>query len=206
MTDMLKYCLKAFDLDYAWPFEKARHCPLRRAAHCRSGLLLWTTTMDDAPMLYKGMEVGVTTESGAPALFEKLPVFWQISERRAKFLPSISSSSRPASPLSSAAGRNRVGWERCTRSRSDFLRRGAGEECFVAIHVSNQPYAGVADAPAGEYVDETPGLDDAAGQKISLPGPCPEGLGLPGLPQSPLVMTSRRSPLLRARELFMVFA
>jgi len=27
----------------------------------------------------------------------------------------------------------------------------------------------VADAPAGEYVDETPGLDDAAGKKISLP-------------------------------------
>jgi hypothetical protein len=171
MTDMLKYCLKAFDLDYAWPFEKRAIARFgeRRIGCLRPGLLLWTTTMDDAPMLYNGMEVGVTTESGAPALFEKLPVFWQISERRAKFLASISSSSRPASPPSSAAGRNRLGWERCTRSRSDFLRRGAGEECFVAIHVSNQPYAGVVDAPAGEYVDETPGLDDAAGQKISLP-------------------------------------
>ncbi|HUD67562.1 MAG TPA: hypothetical protein VMQ17_23465 [Candidatus Sulfotelmatobacter sp.] len=50
-----------------------------------------------------------------------------------------------------------------------FFRRGAGEEYFVAINVSNRPYAGVADAPAGEYVDETPGLDDAAGKKISLP-------------------------------------
>ena len=119
MTDMLKYCLKAFDLDYAWPFEKRAiaRCG-ERGALAASALVF---TMDDAPMLYHGMEVGVTTESGAPALFEKLPVFWQISERRAKFLPSISSSSRPASPPSSAAGRNRVGWERCTRSRSDFL-------------------------------------------------------------------------------------
>ena len=39
-------------------------------------------TMDGVPMLYNGMEVGDTAESGAPALFEKLPVFWQIAERR----------------------------------------------------------------------------------------------------------------------------
>ena len=32
-------------------------------------------TLDGVPMLYNGMEVGDTTESGAPALFEKLPVF-----------------------------------------------------------------------------------------------------------------------------------
>lgn len=34
-----------------------------------------------------GMEVGDTTESGAPALFEKLPVFLPIAERRSNFLP-----------------------------------------------------------------------------------------------------------------------
>src|SRR5262249_8111797 len=42
-------------------------------------------TLDGVPMLYNGMEVGDTTESGAPALFEKLPVFWQIAERRPEF-------------------------------------------------------------------------------------------------------------------------
>ncbi|MBI3484237.1 MAG: alpha-amylase [Acidobacteria bacterium] len=42
-------------------------------------------TMDGVPMLYNGMEAGDTTESGAPALFEKLPVFWPISERRPDF-------------------------------------------------------------------------------------------------------------------------
>src|SRR6185295_2407096 len=39
-------------------------------------------TLDGTPMLYNGMEVGDTTESGAPALFEKLPIFWAIAERR----------------------------------------------------------------------------------------------------------------------------
>lgn len=85
MTDMLNYWLKAFDLDYAWPFEKRAIARFgERGALAASALVF---TIDDAPMLYNGMEVGDTTESGAPALFEMLPVFWQISERRAKFLP-----------------------------------------------------------------------------------------------------------------------
>jgi hypothetical protein len=31
------------------------------------------------------MEVGGAAESGAPALFEKLPRFWQTAERRPEF-------------------------------------------------------------------------------------------------------------------------
>ena len=33
-------------------------------------------SLDGVPLLYNGMEVGDATESGDPALFEKLPVFW----------------------------------------------------------------------------------------------------------------------------------
>ncbi len=33
-------------------------------------------TLDGIPMLYNGMEVGDATESEDPALFEKLPIFW----------------------------------------------------------------------------------------------------------------------------------
>jgi glycosidase len=38
-------------------------------------------TLDGVPMLYNGMEVGDATESGDPALFEKLPIFWNPSGR-----------------------------------------------------------------------------------------------------------------------------
>jgi len=38
-------------------------------------------TLDGVPLLYNGMEVGDATESGDPALFEKLPVFWKPKER-----------------------------------------------------------------------------------------------------------------------------
>ena len=50
-----------------------------------------------------------------------------------------------------------------------FFRRVAGEEYFVVINVSNQPYAGVVDAPAGEYADQTPGLDEAASKNATPP-------------------------------------
>src|SRR5207245_7707010 len=37
--------------------------------------------LDGVPLLYNGMEVGDATESGDPALFEKLPVFWRPKDR-----------------------------------------------------------------------------------------------------------------------------
>ena len=38
-------------------------------------------TLDGVPMLHNGMEVGDATESGDPALFEKMPIFWNPSGR-----------------------------------------------------------------------------------------------------------------------------
>ena len=42
-------------------------------------------TLDGVPMFYNGMEAGDTTESGYPALFEKMPIFWQAEVRRPEF-------------------------------------------------------------------------------------------------------------------------
>ncbi len=38
-------------------------------------------TLDGVPLLYNGMEVGDATESGDPALFSKLPIFWSPKDR-----------------------------------------------------------------------------------------------------------------------------
>ncbi len=127
-------------------------------------------TMDGVPMLYNGMEVGDTTESGAPALFEKLPVFWSIAERRSNFLPFYKQliAMRKTHP---ALQQGETEWLRngAPERVLTFLRRGAGEEYFVAINVSNQAYAGVADAPRGEYVDETPGIEASARNRTMPP-------------------------------------
>jgi cyclomaltodextrinase len=127
-------------------------------------------TMDGVPMLYTGMEVGDTTESAAPALFEKMPVFWPTSERRPDFLPFYKQliAMRRAHP---ALQQGETEWVRngAPDRAFRFFRRGGGEEYFVAINGSTQPYAGVADAPNGEYLDEPPGLDEGGRKKITLP-------------------------------------
>ncbi len=49
-----------------------------RGALAASALMF---SLDGVPLLYNGMEVGDATESGDPALFEKLPIFWHPKER-----------------------------------------------------------------------------------------------------------------------------
>lgn len=127
-------------------------------------------TMDGVPMLYNGMEVGDTTESGDPALFENLPVFWPIAARRSNFLPFYKQliALRRGHP---ALQQGQTEWLRngAPERVLTFFRRAAGEEYLVAVNVSNQPYAGVVDVPTGEYIDETPGLDIARRNKTTLP-------------------------------------
>ncbi len=202
--------VKAFDLDYAWPFhtmltnvaengEPAQSIPNilnserdrfpngalemrfsddhdEKRAIVRfgeRGALAVSTlvfTLDGVPLLYNGMEVGDTTESTAPALFEKLPVFWQIGERRSNFLPFYKQliALRRAHP---ALQQGETEW--IDNGASDrvltYIRRARGEEYFVAVNLSNRPYAGVANVANGEYLDETPGRDEAARKNVTLP-------------------------------------
>jgi len=127
-------------------------------------------TSDGVPLLYNGMEVGDTTESGAPALFENLKVFWPIAERRSNFLPFYKQliALRRAHP---ALQQGETEWVQngAPDRVLTYFRRGGGEEYFVAINCSNQPYAGVAAVPHGEYEDVTPGEDEVARKKILLP-------------------------------------
>src|SRR5438105_11331240 len=102
LTDILQGRGRASDLRAAWESE-AKDWP-RGALHLRfsdnhderraiarfgePGALAasaFMLTLDGVPLIYNGMEVGDTTESGAPALFEKLPVFWANAERRPEF-------------------------------------------------------------------------------------------------------------------------
>ena len=115
-------------------------------------------TLDGAPLLYNGMEVGDTTESGAPALFEKLPVFWPIAERRPEF-PRFYKQMIALRRESNALRRGSVQWVRNSdESRVlSYVRRTADEEVLVAINFSNQPFAGsVTTAPGSSFVDITP--------------------------------------------------
>ena len=201
--------VKAFDLDYDWPFHStltevfengATASDLRRtwqqererypkgAMRMRfsdnhdekraiarfgergtvaaSALVL---TMDGVPMLYNGMEVGDTTESGAPALFEKLPVFWQIAERR----PELPRFYREMIALRKAHPALRQGDTEWVRNADpdrvlSYIRRAGGEEFLVIINCSNRPFIGLVDA-AGTYSDVTPlGIRAVALPSVSI--------------------------------------
>lgn len=127
-------------------------------------------TSDGVPLLYNGQEVGDTTESTAPALFEDLKVFWGIGERRSNFLPFYKQliALRKAHP---ALQQGETEWVQngAPDRVLTYFRRGGGEEYFVAINCSSQPFTGVTGAPNGEYEDVTPGEDETARKRISLP-------------------------------------
>ena len=103
--------------------------------------------LDGVPMIYNGMEVGDTTESGAPALFEKLPIFWPIAERRKEF-PQFYEQIMAQRRGSAALRRGTLEWV----SNSDearvvtFVRRTGNEAMLVAINFSNRPFVGSVEA------------------------------------------------------------
>lgn len=115
-------------------------------------------TLDGVPLLYNGMEVGDTTESGAPALFEKLPVFWPIAERRPEF-PRFYKQVMALRRASNALRRGSVEWlHNSDESRVvTYVRRAPGEEILVAVNFSNRPFFGsVETAGSAGYADVTP--------------------------------------------------
>ena len=127
-------------------------------------------TSDGVPLLYNGQEVGDTTESTAPALFEDLKVFWGIGERRSNFLPFYKQliALRKAHP---ALQQGETEWVRngAPDRVLTYFRRGGGEEYFIAINCSNRPFTGVAGVADGQYEDVTPGQNEASRQKVMLP-------------------------------------
>ncbi len=118
-------------------------------------------TLDGVPMLYNGMEVGDTTESGAPALFERLPIFWPIADRRPEF-PRFYKQMMALRRSSDALRRGSLEWLRNSdESRVlTFIRRSDKEDMLVAINLSNRPFSGSVEAGNKEnFADVTPDVD-----------------------------------------------
>ncbi len=146
-----------------------------RGALAASALML---TLDGVPMLYNGMEVGDTAESGAPALFEKLPILWQIGERRPEF-PRFYQEMIALRRSSDALRNGSMEWLRNSDEARvvTYLRRARNEEMLVAINLSNRPFVGfveaaTAAAAAGgaNFTDVTPDV----GAPLPPDAPAPE--------------------------------
>ena len=114
-------------------------------------------TLDGVPLLYNGMEVGDTTESTAPALFERAPIAWEMAERRPQVTPYYKELAglRRAHP---AFTRGAVRWLRNDDEQRvlSYERAGVGDTLVVVVNLSSQNYAGIVETAPGEYRDITP--------------------------------------------------
>ncbi|MGH7560239.1 MAG: alpha-amylase family glycosyl hydrolase, partial [Gemmatimonadales bacterium] len=141
-TEQRRYPRGALHLRFSDNHDEKRAVALfgERGALAASAVVF---TLDGVPLLYNGMEVGDATESGAPALFEKLPVFWGSRDRRPEF-PQFYSWMIGLRRDHPALRRGALTWIR--NSDEDrvltFLRQHEGETILVAVNLSNRPFLG----------------------------------------------------------------
>lgn len=131
-------------------------------------------TLDGVPMVYNGMENGDTTESGFPALFEKMPIFWDNAVRRPEF-PKFYKGMIELRKNSAALRRGNLTWlENSDETRVlTFSRKSGNEEVVVAINMTSQPFFGAVEA-AGNFEEITPNVEKRA---VGLPSLSLEGFG-----------------------------
>ncbi len=115
-------------------------------------------TLDGVPLVYNGMEVGDTTESGYPALFEKLPIFWQNEVRRPEF-PRFYKEMIALRKNSIALRRGDLTWLKNSDEARilTFVRRAGNEEILIVINMSNAPFFGSIEA-GGNFEEITPNI------------------------------------------------
>lgn len=144
-------------------------------------------TMDGVPLIYNGMEVGDTTESTAPALFERLPVFWSIAERR----PEVTEFYRSMIDLRRTHNALTHGELRWLHNSDEqrivtFERASPSERMVVIVNSSSQPFSGSVQVTPGEYQEIAP-----ASGKLDVAS-APAG-------QVPIALDSWNFRILRAR-------
>lgn len=131
--------------------------------------------LDGVPLLYNGMEVGDATESGDPALFEKLPIFWHPKDR-----PPLREVYRDLIRLRRqhpAFCNNSVTWVRNSDEADlvSFTRQDDKEQFVVVINFSDRHVSGSLNfdgAPGYTPVRIAglPGFSAASFPKIELKG------------------------------------
>lgn len=214
--DLPEALVKAFDLDYAWAFEKTLNDVItngvpataclktvlenEKASFPRGALHLRFTdnhdkkraivrfgekaslaasalifTLDGVPLVYNGMEVGDTSETTDPALFEKIPVFWKTAEMRPEF-PRFYQQMIALRKKHPALRQGEMAWVgNSDESRIVTYLRQTNEEAFlVAINFSNRPFVGIVkmNCPKPPYIENvTPDLTPSSQQHTgsSLP-------------------------------------
>ena len=108
-------------------------------------------TLNGSPLIYNGMEVGDSTQSGDPALFEPQKIFWGAVKwhpEYPKFYEVMTALRRDHPALQQGA----TIWLHNTDEQHvvTYLRRAGSEEFLIAVNLSNTPFRGSVEA-AGNW-------------------------------------------------------
>jgi cyclomaltodextrinase / maltogenic alpha-amylase / neopullulanase len=125
-------------------------------------------TLDGAPLIYNGMEVGDSTQSAAPALFEPQKIFWDSATwhpEYPKFYTAIAGLRRTHPSLQ----QGELLWVHNSDEQHvvTYMRRSSTEEFLIAVNLSNTPFRGSVEADSGTW------------KEIELPGSKPEPTAVP---------------------------
>jgi glycosidase len=104
-------------------------------------------TLDGVPLLYNGMEAGDATESGDPALFDKLPICWHPHGAERPDFGGIYHDLIQLRHQYAALRNSHVNWLHNSDETKlvTFLRSDDQDELLVTINFSNRPLTGKVD-------------------------------------------------------------
>jgi len=125
-------------------------------------------TLDGAPLVYNGMEVGDSTQSRDPALFEPQKIFWAAATWHPDY-PKFYTAMAGLRRTHPALQQGDLIWIHNSDEQHvvTYMRRTSTEEFLIAINLSNTPFRGTVEA------------DNVTWKEVELPGTTPEPNAVP---------------------------
>ena len=116
-------------------------------------------TLDGTPLIYNGMEVGDSTQSAAPALFEPQKIFWQSADWHPAY-PKFYAAIAALREQHTALQQGEIVWLHNSDEQHvvTYLRRSGPEEFLIAVNLSNSPFRGTVEAAGSWKEIELPAL------------------------------------------------
>ena len=125
-------------------------------------------TLDGVPLIYNGMEVGDSTQSRAPALFEPQKIVWAAGDWHPEFrrFYAAIAALREQHP---ALQQGETVWLHNSDEQHivTYLRRASSEEFLIAVNLSSTPFRGTVEAEVGDW-KEIP-LPNAGAATVGIP-------------------------------------
>ena len=116
-------------------------------------------TLDGTPLIYNGMEVGDSTQSAAPALFEPQKIFWQSADWHPAY-PKFYAAIAALREQHTALQQGEIVWLHNSDEQHvvTYLRRSGMEEFLIAVNLSNTSFRGTVEAGGSWKEIELPAL------------------------------------------------